>query len=49
VVDFIYSGFWPTFNVADASIVCGCILLAIALWRSGVTTKSPESQERFLK
>lgn len=24
VVDFIHTGFWPTFNVADASIVCGC-------------------------
>ena len=34
VVDFIYSGFWPTFNLADASIVCGCALLAIILWRA---------------
>ncbi|MGH9169267.1 MAG: signal peptidase II [Acidimicrobiales bacterium] len=34
VVDFIYSGFWPTFNVADASIVVGCILVAISYWRS---------------
>jgi signal peptidase II len=35
VVDFIYSGFWPTFNIADASIVCGCALLMIVLYRSG--------------
>jgi signal peptidase II len=35
VVDFIYSGFWPTFNVADSCVVCGSILLAIAIWRSG--------------
>ena len=34
VVDFIYSGFWPTFNLADASIVCGCVVLAIILWRA---------------
>lgn len=34
VVDFVYSGFWPTFNVADACIVCGCVALAVILWRS---------------
>lgn len=35
VVDFIYTGFWPTFNLADASILCGGALLAVALWRTG--------------
>jgi signal peptidase II len=29
VVDFIHSTFWPTFNVADACVVCGSILLAL--------------------
>lgn len=33
VVDFIASSFWPTFNVADASIVIGAMLLGISLWR----------------
>ena len=33
VVDFLYSSFWATFNVADAAIVVGGILLSIALWR----------------
>ena len=42
VVDFIYSGFWPTFNVADSSIVCGSILLCIVLWRSSATRHPPE-------
>jgi signal peptidase II len=28
VVDFIHSTFWPTFNVADSCVVCGCFLLA---------------------
>lgn len=37
VVDFIYSGFWPTFNIADASIVCGCALLGLNLWRTTAT------------
>lgn len=41
VVDFLYSGFWPTFNVADSSIVCGTILLGIAIWRSSVTRQPP--------
>ncbi len=31
VVDFVALHFWPTFNVADASIVVGCILLLISL------------------
>lgn len=34
VVDFIYTRYWPTFNLADASIVCGCFLLAISVLRS---------------
>jgi len=33
VVDFVALHFWPTFNVADASIVVGCILLVISLVR----------------
>ena len=41
VVDFIYSGFWPTFNLADASIVCGCVLLAISLYRKSPQAGSP--------
>lgn len=31
VVDFVALHFWPTFNVADASIVVGCILLLVSL------------------
>jgi signal peptidase II len=34
VVDFIHTGFWPTFNVADASVVCGCVLLVIFFLRA---------------
>jgi signal peptidase II len=29
VVDFIHIGVWPTFNLADAAVVCGCVLLGI--------------------
>lgn len=34
VVDFIALHFWPTFNVADASIVVGALWAATLLWRS---------------
>lgn len=33
VVDFVALHFWPTFNVADASIVVGCVLLLVSLAR----------------
>ena len=39
VVDFLRSGFWPTFNLADSAIVIGCILLAITLIRE----RAPEA------
>ncbi|MEU4345157.1 signal peptidase II [Nocardia sp. NPDC023852] len=29
VVDFVAIGWWPVFNVADSSIVCGAILLVV--------------------
>lgn len=31
VVDFVASTFWPTFNVADACVTCGCILFAVTM------------------
>jgi signal peptidase II len=42
VVDFIYSGFWPTFNLADASIVCGCVVLGLVFWRTTATKRPPD-------
>jgi len=33
VIDFIDIGFWPIFNLADASIVMGVVILAYRLWR----------------
>lgn len=29
VIDFIYSGFWPTFNLADSAVVIGIIVILI--------------------
>jgi signal peptidase II len=34
VIDFVALHFWPTFNVADASIVVGGIMAAVLLWRA---------------
>ena len=47
VVDFLYTKYWPTFNVADASIVCGCVLVAWALLRHPAppTAELPEPRE----
>jgi signal peptidase II len=33
VVDFIDLQWWPVFNVADASITCGCVLLLLVVGR----------------
>lgn len=33
VVDFITLSHWPTFNVADASITVGIVLLLVLYWR----------------
>jgi signal peptidase II len=34
VVDFVDLHFWPTFNVADACITVGCLLLVVSLLRA---------------
>ncbi len=39
VVDFVYSGFWPTFNLADAAVVIGAAILSVSIWRSGARTR----------
>nr|WP_231923095.1 signal peptidase II [Rhodococcus coprophilus] len=46
VVDFVSVGWWPVFNVADSSIVCGAVLL-VALTVFGIepTGKEPTESE----
>ena len=34
VTDFLYTGWFATFNVADALIVCGAVAVVLATWRS---------------
>ena len=45
VIDFIYTRYWPTFNVADASIVCGCVLLAWSLLRASSSARRQGGEE----
>ena len=34
VVDFVDLRWWPVFNLADAAITCGCVLLLWSGWRT---------------
>lgn len=45
VVDFIYTSWWPTFNVADSAVVVGGIVLAIITWRTPEPVVAPDSPE----
>jgi signal peptidase II len=45
VVDFVELHFWPTFNVADACIVVGGVLAAVALWRAPRETDEGDGAE----
>lgn len=33
VTDYLYTGWWPTFNLADTAIVTGGVLLVMSSWR----------------
>ncbi|WP_241386187.1 signal peptidase II [Rhodococcus sp. CH91] len=45
VVDFVSVGWWPVFNVADSSIVCGAILL-VALTIFGIEPDGKTAKDR---
>lgn len=34
VTDYLHTGWWPTFNLADVFIVCGGLLLVALSWRA---------------
>ena len=43
VVDFVHFGFWPTFNLADFSIVVGAVLLVASFWWRLAEAKEDEA------
>jgi signal peptidase II len=47
VVDFVDIGFWPIFNLADLSIVCGVAILAYHLWNEEDRPDRPKHLPRF--
>ena len=38
VTDYLHTGWWPTFNLADTAIVTGGLLFTITTWRSDVAS-----------
>ena len=46
VTDYLHTGWWPTFNLADVAIVVGGGLLAFSMWsREEVTSLGPGRSE----
>jgi signal peptidase II len=41
VVDFLATGFWPVFNIADSALFCGAATIAVLALR----TSKPEKRE----
>lgn len=40
VVDFIHSTFWPTFNIADSAVTCGCVMVFFLSFKSRDETEN---------
>ena len=41
VTDYLHTGWWPTFNLADTAIVTGGLLFAVTAWRGDAAQKQP--------
>ena len=39
VTDYLHTGWWPTFNLADTAIVTGALLFALTAWRGDAAEK----------
>ena len=39
VTDYLHTGWWPTFNLADTAIVIGAMLFAVTAWRGDAAQK----------
>jgi signal peptidase II len=47
VVDFLATGFWPVFNIADTALFCGAVTIAVLALRSpkGTPVKAPRASQ----
>ena len=45
VTDYLHTGWWPTFNLADTFLVTGFIVIALLRARPERTTNTPEPVE----
>ena len=43
VVHMLYTGWWPTFDIADIAVVCGGFALVITGWRAARSQCRPSS------
>lgn len=46
VVDFIHTTFWPTFNIADSALTCGCVMVFLLSFRSRDETEHAKEKEQ---
>jgi signal peptidase II len=44
VIDFLYLGWWPTFNLADSFIFCGVILFLVLEFRKSIKEKKDKAK-----
>ena len=47
VTDYLHSGWWPTFNLADVFITVGAVVVLTSLFRSTPRTVDHRPQSRF--
>ncbi|WP_231851800.1 signal peptidase II [Modestobacter marinus] len=45
VTDYLHTGWWPTFNLADTAIVTGALLLAVTAWRGDAAQKRSDRSD----
>ncbi len=46
VIDFLHSGFWPTFNLADLGVVVGLVIIVFYSSRTDQSAKAQKTRTR---
>lgn len=45
VVDFLATGFWPVFNLADSALFCGALTIAVLAFRAPHSDVGPHDEQ----